>query len=480
MAPLLSVALLFHLLLTTQIQSALAERVQYCRFGHQDGEADFCMGVSSYLNATTDQHDLYIALSVRRSSALGWTAVGTGPSMAGALMFIVYGDPSSGDHDPVVSIRTADGHHQPRPISDSTGNTTTGITTGPDIRITHAKWQALQHEPSSRSPSRRHGDEDSKSPPPPPPPATGPTHAAVISLTCYSCTLFSGSRIDATSSSQPWIWAWNDRQRFDFSSSSSEAYAPDTHLDMHKHRADGGGFGVFYVDMARARQSLVRMHGWVMGAAFLVGFPVGAGLIRWTRGAGKGAPFKRHWVMQFVATGLAWVGATVAAVMTGGRLPRTVHQWLGVGIVLVLGLQGLLGWRHHVRFLRIRRRTWVSHAHIWLGRTVVAGGWANVILGMLLAGRGALTVVLAAGLILLEAAGLGFFLWRAQLAAAKRSAPGTTGGAEVHALMPRDGSTDDYFALEMSDEDDEDDMSETENDDLKRRLGNGSNNSKRT
>jgi uncharacterized protein YhhL (DUF1145 family) len=182
--------------------------------------------------------------------------------------------------------------------------------------------------------------------------------------------------------------------------------------------------------------------------------------------------------MQVVATGLAWVGAAVAAVMTGGRLPRTVHQWLGVGIVLVLGLQGLLGWRHHVKFLRIRRRTWVSHAHIWLGRAVVAGGWVNLILGMLLAGRSAFTVVLAAGLILLEAAGLGLFLWRAQLAAAKKSASGTTGGAEVHALMPRDGSTDDYFALEMSDE--EDDMSEPENDNLKRRLENGRDSSQRS
>ncbi|GAB1312612.1 hypothetical protein MFIFM68171_02822 [Madurella fahalii] len=508
MTPFFLIALFFQLFLS--IPSALAERVQYCRFGHQDAEIDFCMGVSSYLNTSTSHHDLNIALSVRRSSPLGWTAIGTGPSMAGALMFVVYGDPTSG-RDPVVSIRTIDGHHQPRAISHFPISSRDGRL-GADVRLTHAKWEPL-HDGDNASLPRRHDDHD---PPPPPPPSTGPTHAAVISLTCYSCGLFPGSSISATSSSQPWIWAWNDRQRFE-----ADAYTADAHLTMHRHRAEGGGFGTFYVDMARAvsdapapavpepfvegvtrlgtsdapiglggwlaslwERPLPRAHGWLMSAAFLVVFPAGAVLIRLTKGAGKGTPFRRHWFAQATATALAWAGAAVGALMTGGRLPRTVHQWLGGGIVLALLVQSLLGWQHHVRFLRIRRRTWLSHAHIWLGRVIVAGGWVNVMLGMLLAGRGAFPVALVVALIVVEAIGLSFFLWRTQRAAAKKA---TSGGSEAHALMPRDDGTDEYFALELSDEDeddednegDDDDMSDQEDGDSKGKSKNGDYQTKR-
>ncbi|KXX79234.1 hypothetical protein MMYC01_205623 [Madurella mycetomatis] len=485
MAPIFLIALFVQLFLSI-IPPALAERAQYCRFGHQDAETDFCMGVSSSLNATTNHHDLNIALSVRRSSPLGWTAIGTGPSMAGALMFVVYGDPSS-DRDPVVSIRTTDSHHQPRAISHFP--LSASGSPGTDVRVTHAKWESL-HARDNPSHRRRHDDHDA---PPPPPPRTGPTHAAVISLTCYSCDLFPGSSISATSSSQPWIWAWNDRQRFEPGS-----YTTDADLHMHRHGAQSGGFGTFYVDMARAvsdvpvpaipepfeegvarlgtsdtpiglggwiaslwERPLPRAHAWLMSAAFLVVFPAGAVLIRLTKGAAKGAPFKRHWIVQAAAMGLAWAGAAVGALMTGGRLPKTTHQWLGAGIVLTLVAQSLFGWRHHMRFLRIRRRTWISHAHIWLGRTIVAAGWVNVLLGMLLAG-----------------VGLSFFLWRAQRAATKKQA--TPGGSEAHALMPRDNSTDEYFALELSDEEADGDMNDHEDGASKRELRNGDHRTKQS
>lgn len=511
MAPSLWKALLLQVFLTSL--SVLAERVQYCRFGHQDGEVDFCMGLTSSLNATINHHDLYIALSVRRSSALGWTAIGTGPSMAGALMFIVYGDPTSGA-DPVVSIRTTDGHHQPRAITQfPLPSSASGV--GTDVRITYAKWQSLgglndsaAHKPEPHL--RRHDDHD---PPPPPPPSTGPTHAAVVSLTCYACDLFPGSPISATTSSQPWIWAWNDRQPFE------DHPAVDAALHMHRHRAAGGGFGTFYVDMARSlggtppaapgaapepfeagadrlgtsdapiglrgwlaslvagqRPPLLRAaHGCLMGLAFLALFPAGAALIRLTgKGTGAvpkpGTQFRRHWVVQAVATGLAWAGGAVGVVMTGRRVPSTAHQWLGAGIVLALVAQAVLGWRHHVRFLKIRRRTCLSHAHIWLGRGVVVGGWVNMMLGMLLAGRGAAMLTLAAALIVLEAVALGIFLWRTQTVTAKKQTG--SGNGEAHALMPRDSSTEDYFELDMGDDDETDDTGGQESGNLQKTSSN--------
>jgi hypothetical protein len=470
--------MLLHLFLTLTL--VVAEQVQYCRFGHQHGDADFCMGLTSSFNTVTLHHDLHIALSIRRSSALGWTAIGTGPSMAGALMIVVYGDPSSGT-DPVVSIRTTDGHHEPQPL-------TSASTGGAHITATSAEWQPLSAALHQNLLPARH--EESA---PPPAPTGPPTHTALISLTCHSCALFPGSSISLSDShSQPMIWAWNDRQAFDSS------YPEDARLEMHHHGRGSGGFGKFYVDMARAvlangsstpplagelplkgedgslllagasespigvagwfaalwENPLARVHGFVMGMAFVVMFPLGVVLIR--LGGEPGVPFRRHWVVQAVATGLAWVGAVIGAVLSGGRWPRTVHQWLGVGIVLGLAVQGVLGWRHHVRFVRIRSRSWVSYAHIWLGRVVVVGGWVNAVLGMLLAGWSRVGVMLIGVLTVAEAVGLGLFLWKAQREPAKKQAVPDEVEGEGHALMPTGTTADDYFVLEMSDGDSED------------------------
>ncbi|KAG6002677.1 hypothetical protein E4U21_002829, partial [Claviceps maximensis] len=82
-----------------------AEPIQYCRFGRETGHVDFCLGVTTHRNSSSGMHDLYLSLSVTRDhSDAGWTAVGTGSLMAGALMFVVYGDPAG--EQPVLSIRT--------------------------------------------------------------------------------------------------------------------------------------------------------------------------------------------------------------------------------------------------------------------------------------------------------------------------------------------------------------------------------------
>jgi hypothetical protein len=485
MAPLISLSVLFFQLIV--VSSVFAEQVRYCRFGHRNGEADFCVGLTSSLNRTTSQHDIHIDLSVRRSLALGWTAIGTGPSMAGSLMFIIYGDPSAG-LDPIVSVRSADGHHQPRLLTAAASNT--------GISITSAKWQPLALADSNH---RRHEDHDA----PPPVPIGRPTHAALVSITCHACSnLLPGmSSVSTTTSSQPFIWAWNDRQAFD----DDGGYTPDAKLHMHSHGKRSGGFGKFYVDMSRTLSNssagnsdarlpldgegvllfgtseapigvagwfaslwenpVARAHGFVMGLAFVVLFPVGAALIR--AGGKPGVPFRRHWVVQAVATGLAWTGVVLGLVMSGWRRPKTAHQWLGLALVVGgLAGQAALGWAHHVRFVRTRRRSWISYGHIWLGRGIVVGGWVNVVLGMLLAGRAIWGVVLLGGLLLVEAVVLGRFLWTAQRRAQKQQAGPGEGEGEGHALMPRDAGADDYFVLEMSD--DEEDTSDGEDDALQK------------
>ncbi|KAK3371021.1 hypothetical protein B0T24DRAFT_304618 [Lasiosphaeria ovina] len=459
----------------------VAGRAQYCRFDHENSDVlDFCMAVTSRRNDTTATHDLYLAIQVARSSAHGWNAFGTGPTMAGAIMFIVYGDPTSG-RDPVLSIRTADGHHQPHAIDAAAAG-------GTELHVLQTTWEPISTAAHGPQLLRRHDDHDDGKDEP----HTPPTHIANVSAVCYGCDRWPGSPINAAATSQPWLWARNTRQ--EFSGANDSAYAANARLEMHKHHASSGGWGRFYVNMFEAAAtaepepavaasplSLVppivpsvgsfsttddapgtgflaglwerpaaSAHGFLMGTAFMVLFPLGAVLMR----TASGNPFKRHWVVQLVATGLAWTGAAVGLVMTRFRLPTTLHQWLGIAIVSALAVQAVLGWRHHVVFLRLRRRTWISHAHIWLGRSGIVAGWVNILLGMMLSGYGGLRVGFVAAVVAVEAAGVGVWLWTAQRRAA---AYGGVGQAEAHALMPRGGPADDYFTLEMSDDENDDD-----------------------
>jgi hypothetical protein len=52
---------------------------------------------------------------------------------------------------------------------------------------------------------------------------------------------------------------------------------------------------------------------------------------------------------------------------------------------VLLFFQPLLGFIHHVQFKKHARRTFWSHAHVWLGRVVVTLGIVNGGLGLLLA-----------------------------------------------------------------------------------------------
>ncbi|KAK1751132.1 hypothetical protein QBC47DRAFT_392290 [Echria macrotheca] len=469
---------------------ASAEPVQYCRTGYSAGEADFCVSLATYQNATTGSPDVFLSLRIPRSTAHGWTAIGTGAAMAGSLMIIVYGDPSS-PSNPTVSIRTIDGHHQPHPLN----STWTPLPSDASVSILQSRWKLL--------PTKRHEDEKDY----PLPPAGPATHAAEVSLVCHACT---SSTLSITSHSQPFIWAWNDRQDF------AGNFPLDARLEMHRHRSGSGGFGTFYVDMARSvivtpdpsaarpppillssegsgnnvgtsdspigvagfisslrERPLPRLHGLLMTFAFLVLFPLGVVWIRARAVPMRATPFARHWIVQAAAMAVAWIAVAVGVVMTGFRPPGTwtAHQWVGIVIALALGVQSLLGWRHHVRFVRIRRRTAVSYGHIWLGRVVVGGGWANLLMGMWLSGHGGAAIGLVAGVVVVEAVGLGVWVARAAQTAKSEKQGGIPGDERGGAAG--EGGVEDYFALEMSGDEFDDSEDEEGGDDDKQRLVKG-------
>ncbi|KAK2772830.1 hypothetical protein FQN53_004435 [Emmonsiellopsis sp. PD_33] len=440
-----SIFLYISSLVLTLIEFAFSEPVQYCRYGHNaqgPSEIDFCMGVTMHYNSSSHSHDMYLTMNVPRISSLGWTAIGLGPSMTGSLMFIIYGDPHSHE-GPIVSIRTVDGHHQPKLLSQSQMR-------GADLRVLQASWMS--------------GAEDILS-------------VGKIAIVCYSCEKWPGTPVSASATSQPWIWAWNDNQDI-------PVYSYDAHLDMHKHHAGNGGWGNFYVDMARSistakyppslpplRVGVARLgtsdspqsasgvlnliksnpipaiHGFLMVVAFYILFPFGVIAMR----SGSPKSYKYHWIIQLIASLFTLCGLILGLVMN--HRISTVHQWIGISLGTYLFIQALLGWQHHRVFVRIRRRHWASYLHIWLGRLTLILGWTNIITGMLLSRTSVSWIASMAGLIAVNALFLSIWIWRAARRQARSKAATYRSAPEPAWTQPKNSKQDDYFALGTIDED---------------------------
>ena len=408
-------SLLLSLLGTFWIAIVSAEPVQYCKFGspdHPDEKVDFCMGTLMYQNASTNGHDMFLTLTLRRhnGSALGWTAIGLGTVMEGSLMFIVYGNPLS-HQEPIVSIRTATGHSQPTLLMKS------DMTNGMDLRVIRSSW--LLDDSHTQDPKV-------------------PSYIARVSLVCYSCHLWSGTDISAQSTSQPWIWAWNAKQNFD-------VFSSDAPLKMHKHHAGAGGWGTFYLDMSRSISTarlppslppirpkvatlgasdtpmsssgiIVEMtigpgsyfHGLVLATVFLLLFPAGVISLR----ASSPKSFTHHWIIQLCASILLILGLGLGLLKR--RDINTIHQIVGIALASSIGIQGVLGWWHHRRIIHLQRRTWASHVHIWLGRLVMVAGSGNAVGGLLLRGyrKNSPSVIIVIVLVSLQAIGLSAWTFR--------------------------------------------------------------------
>lgn len=434
-----------HLLLFL-LATVSATPSQYCLFGLPRDEVDFCMAMTLYHNHSTSAHDVYLSLAVRRSAesnsshALGWTAIGAGPKMAGNLMFVLYGDPEASDaKGPTLSVRTVQSGHA-RPLQVTEKDTGTKL----DVRVSKTTWSKAQDDT---------------------------LYVGTASIVCYACTEWHGTEISSETGSQPWVWAWNNRQ-------DMKSFAPDEKLEMHTLT---NGYGNFYVDMEAATshhadgfptfnvtgedsnigtsdrpikeaktglwqkllsRPLAHLHGFFMMLAFLFLFPAGAVAIR----SGSDRSFKLHWVLQVTAMVSALSGAVLAVIMSD-KVFGSPHQIAGVVITLLLMVQAVLGWRHHVEFIRVFRRTWISYAHISLGFVVLACGWANVVGGLVLYGFSKFGIALIALFIFLEAVAVCGWAYLAR----RRS----LAGSAVHKETPESSAA--YFALEDIPESDEED-----------------------
>ncbi|KAL5337875.1 hypothetical protein BJX70DRAFT_367939 [Aspergillus crustosus] len=282
-----------------------------------------------HYNGSSGYHDLYASMQITRSSALGWTAVGTGSMMAGSLMFIIYGGWGRFYVDMARSI-----------------NKDTLVPSIPPIRS--------------------------------------------------GVTALGASDI-------PGGWSW--------------------------------------------MSPMVHIHGFLMSAAFLILYPAGVFAMR----SGSPKAFHSHWILQLIASFFVLVGVAIGLIRA--HKISSLHHYIGLIVAVSSIVQIVLGWRHHFLFVQIKRRQWASHGHVWLGRVFLLLGWTNVILGLLLTGRGWKLISLATSFISVVAFALVGWVWFAtpQRKHEHRSDCEKDDGFP-YALQ---STRDDYFAVAADNDDDE-------------------------
>lgn len=162
---------------------------------------------------------------------------------------------------------------------------------------------------------------------------------------------------------------------------------------------DGGAFGPgnFQNGVGFDIQEAMRyrnLHGILAAVAFVGVFPLGSIFMRVIPGR---FVWIIHGLTQICAYIIYIVGAALGIYLVQlVRIPpngtslldsaRTnTHPIIGLVVLGLILFQPLLGWIHHAKFKRLGKRTWWSHGHIWIGRTMITLGIINGGLGLQLA-----------------------------------------------------------------------------------------------
>jgi hypothetical protein len=144
--------------------------------------------------------------------------------MYGSLMFIIYGDPTAFDEAVTLSVRTADGHHPPRPIDEMKEMYSGPV---PDVDVVSARFQPYKGDYYSEEVKAK------------------PSHLGVANFIVRGYEQWTAAELPISNSSlgQTMIWSSNFKQDF------QADYSVERAIDMHQF---GLGFGFLWVDLANA------------------------------------------------------------------------------------------------------------------------------------------------------------------------------------------------------------------------------------
>ncbi|KAI5926342.1 hypothetical protein F4810DRAFT_591419 [Camillea tinctor] len=342
-----------------------ADPVSYC----PADEICYQVGVPTS-SAASGSGNIYLQL--RAPTSYTWVALGTGSSMTGANMFVLY--TSGSGSNVTISPRLGSGHVPP--AYDSAADVELLDGSGVEAGVMTAN------------------------------------------VRCGSCASWAGGSMSLSGSSTDWIAAWraggalasddvqasierhdaHDSFTFDLAQaqvdSDANPYtgAASSEGDTAAGSGSGAGAAAGAPWYLREIPALEAAHGIIMAVVMVVMFPLGSLLM---------PVFGKWWLhgaWQAVAWLAMWAGFAIGIVLaqrTGINF-TTHHTNLGTAVVALFGVQPALGYLHHMHYVRAQSRGVVSHVHVWYGRALMILGIVNGGLGLLLAGsRHALVVAYA-------------------------------------------------------------------------------------
>lgn len=479
--------------------------VQFCKQDVRKG-VDFCVGFFSLLNISSSGADFYITIETNRydSSSTGWTAFGLGDRMEGALMFVTYGDPSNGPL--ITSVRTANGHHPPttdlsiesqdpsvpdvRVINDKFGPYINTAGERP-VEPTHTDrkhiicygcdhWAGTAIDGHSQAQPWIYGYNDKQD-------FNGDFSTdAHIDMHAFGGGFgrfwsnveksrmfapifgrinplylnFHTSEVKPAVADQPQEEApasttpedeaqeEDTSEKTDDSSETENPDAPKTPAVPPPGAPIASSPEDSDVEQpARTWRSkslrdwMWHLHGLIMSLAFLALYPLGTILIR----SGDARAFNFHWTTQAFASVLVMLGSVIGFTQSKGI--SVTHQYLGFAVLGSIGMQVLLGWRHHVGFLKTKTKSWFSPGHIWLGRVVLGAGYVNLVLGLRLRQYSRATML---GMVLAIAAEVAFLFFMIGRLKRSQREEGRRTGRNTDAQLEE---AEEYFQLVGDDED---------------------------
>ncbi|UNI20935.1 hypothetical protein JDV02_006981 [Purpureocillium takamizusanense] len=352
----------YAILLASVASLALAS-LQYCN-QRSHVQLHVCLAVDTYYNATSKAVDLLATFGYQVVSAGGWTAVGLGSSMYGALVIIGYVDHG----EPTLDLRQATGHFEPKSLPalpvwtvPSPAVNTSGWFESSFQVYGYDSWLGLQGQSLGVQ--------------------------SFIWATSVSKTA-QGERSGGGAFS---LSMHDDKGHFSFdfgsrpvgASPSDTSRPPSIHFGKENDNAVEHAGGVSIVDGA-PRAFVSYLHGFALVMGIMVLYPAGALALRFT----ELRPFRLHLYFQLGASLSCLVGFAAAGFIIGAdplRYLTEPHVLLGLVILLSIILQNAFGWLHHRSYKRGTRNTWVTSAHVIVGRCIIVLGSANALLGLTLA-----------------------------------------------------------------------------------------------
>ncbi|KAI1485115.1 hypothetical protein F5X96DRAFT_369013 [Biscogniauxia mediterranea] len=310
-----------------------------------------------------------IYLQLRAPTSYAWVALGTGTSMTGSNMFVLYAD---GQGNVTVSPRSGSGHVPPAYNADA------------DLELLAGSGV----------------DDDAGT--------------MTANVRCGNCESWSGGEMSLSSTSTDWIAAWQAGDPLDSADADATIERHDAHagftFDLTQAQvssdanpyltgdaatsgsgdagsgSSGAGASAGAPWYLREIPALEAAHGILMAVVMAVMYPLGSLLM---------PVFGKWWLhgaWQAVAWLAMWAGFAIGVVLaqrTGINF-TTHHTNLGTAVVALFGVQPALGYLHHVQYVRSggSRRGAASHAHVWYGRALMVLGVVNGGLGLQLAGTG--------------------------------------------------------------------------------------------